>query len=93
MKYNRYTHKNIPQSLVEKWIDTLLKDYDSDELLQMLLELTSNRQRQLLVDEMQTQLKNLDYSVLKCNSLVDKMKYESFLNDIKPYYNERSLFE
>ena len=93
MKYYKYKNKNVTPAIVEKWIESLLKDYDADELLQMLVELTQNKQRQLLVDEMQSQLKYLDYSVLKCETLVEKMKYEAFLDDIKPYYNERSLFE
>lgn len=93
MNYQKYKYKNVTPALVEKWIESLLKDYDSDELLQMLVELTQNKQRQLLIEEMQSQLKYLDYSVLKCETLVEKMKYEAFLDDIKPYYNERSLFE
>ena len=93
MNYQKYKYKNITPALVEKWIDSLLKDYDSDELLQMLFELTSNKQRSLLIEEMQSQLKYLDYSVLKFNTLNEKIKYEAFLDDIKPYYNERSLFE
>ena len=93
MNYYKYKNKNITPSIVEKWIESLLKDYDSDELLQMLFELTSNKQRSLLIEEMQSQLKYLDYSVLKFNTLNEKIKYEAFLDDIKPYYNERSLFE
>lgn len=93
MNYYKYKNKNITPALVEKWIESLLKDYDSDELLQMLFELTSNKQRSLLIEEMQSQLKYLDYSVLKFNTLNEKIKYEAFLDDIKPYYNERSLFE
>lgn len=93
MNYYKYKNKNITPALVEKWIQSLLNDYDSDELLQMLFELTSNKQRSLLIEEMQSQLKYLDYSVLKCQTLVEKMKYEAFLDDIKPFYNERSLFD
>lgn len=93
MKYYKYKNKNVTPAIVEKWIESLLNDYDADELLQMLVELTQNKQRQLLIEEMQSQLKYLDYSVLKCETLVEKMKYEAFLDDIKPYYNERSLFE
>jgi hypothetical protein len=93
MKYYKYKNKNVTPAIVEKWIESLLKDYDADELLQMLVELTQNKQRQLLIEEMQSQLKYLDYLVLKCETLVEKMKYEAFLDDFKPYYNERSLFE
>lgn len=93
MNYYKYKNKNITPALVEKWIESLLKDYDADELLQMLFELTANKQRSLLIEEMQSQLKYLDYSVLKFKTLNEQMKYESFLDDIKPFYNERSLFE
>jgi hypothetical protein len=93
MNYYKYKNKNITPALVEKWIESLLKDYDSDELLQMLFELTANKQRSLLIEEMESQLKYLDYNVLKCKTLDEKIKYEEFLDEIKPYYNERSLFE
>jgi hypothetical protein len=93
MNYYKYKNKNITPALVEKWIESLLKDYDADELLQMLFELTANKQRSLLIEEMQSQLKYLDYSVLKFKTLNEQMKYESFLDDTKPFYNERSLFE
>jgi len=93
MNYYKYKNKNITPALVEKWIESLLKDYDSDELLQMLFELTANKQRSLLIEEMESQLKYLDYNVLKFKTLDEKIKYEAFLEDIMPYYNERSLFE
>jgi hypothetical protein len=38
MNYYKYKNKNITPALVEKWIESLLKDYDADELLQMLVE-------------------------------------------------------
>jgi len=92
MKYYKYKNKNVTPALLEKWIISILKDYDADELLQMLIELTSNNQRQLLVEEMESQLKYLDYSILKCQTLDERIKYEEFLDNLKPYYNERSMF-
>lgn len=93
MNYTKYKYKNVTPALVEKWIESLLKDYDSDELLQILFELTSNKQRSLLIDEMQSQLKYLDYKVIKCKTLDENIKFEEFMDNLKPYYNERSLFE
>lgn len=93
MKYYKYKNKNVPPALLEKWIFSILKDYDADELLQMLVELTGNKQRQLLVEEMESQLKYLDYSVLKCQTLDERIKYEEFLDNLKPYYSERRMFE
>jgi len=92
MKYYKYKNKNVTPALLEKWIISILKDYDADELLQMLVELTANKQRQLLVEEMESQLKYLDYSILKCQTLDERIKYEEFLDNLKPYYNERSMF-
>ena len=93
MNYNKYKYKNITPALLEKWILSILKDYDPDELLQMLCELSGNKQKQGLIDEMQSQLKYLDFKVFKCKTLDEDMKYEEFLNNLMPYYNERSLFE
>jgi hypothetical protein len=93
MNYNKYKYKNATPALLEKWILSILKDYDPDELLQMLCELSGNKQKQGLIDEMQIQLKYLDFKVIKCKTLDEDMKYEEFLNNLMPYYNERSLFD
>ena len=93
MNYNKYKYKNVTPALLEKWILSILKDYDPDELLQMLCELSGNKQKQGLIDEMKSQLKYLDFKVIKCKTLDEDMKYEEFLNNLMPYYNERSLFD
>lgn len=92
MNYKNYRNKNITPDILEKWIISILKDYDADELLQILLDVSANRQKIDLIDEMKSQLKYLDYSVLKCKTLDEQIKYDEFLDNLMPYYNERSMF-
>jgi hypothetical protein len=93
MNYKNYRNKNITPAILEKWIISILKDYDADELLQILLDVSANRQKIDLIYEMKSQLKYLDYSVLKCKTLDEQIKYDEFLDNLMPYYNERSMFE
>ena len=90
MKTLKYRYKNIPPSMLEKWILSIMKDYSPSELLQILVELTPKDEKESLIDEMKEQLFYLDYNVLKFDSLIEKMKFEEFIDNLKPYYNERS---
>lgn len=67
-----------------------MQDYSASELLQILVDLTPKDEKEELIDEMKEQLFYLDYNVLKFDSLIEKMKFEEFIDNLKPFYNERS---
>ena len=87
MKYHKYKYKNITPALLEKWILSIMKDYSPIELLQILVDLTPIDEKESLIVEMKEQL-----NVLKFDSLIEKMKFEEFIDNLKPYNNERSQF-
>lgn len=87
MKYHKYKYKNITPALLEKWILSIMKDYSPSELLQILVDLTPIDEKESLIVEMKEQL-----NVLKFDSLIEKMKFEEFIDNLKPYNNERSQF-
>lgn len=90
MKYHKYKYKNVTPAILEKWILSIMQDYSPYELLQILIDLTPKDEKESLIDEMKEQLFYLDYNVLKFDSLIEKMKFEEFIDNLKPFYNERS---
>lgn len=94
MNYNKHTRKNVPPAILEKWIKQILEDYDSDDLLEFLLEQTESKtQKSYLFDKMKELLQmEANVKMFKPETIEEEMKFEAFILDIKPYYNERQDF-
>lgn len=92
---NSYKHrnKNIPQALVEKWTKQLLEDYEAEDLLEFLIEQTDKQKKVWLFDAMKEALQmEANVKMFQPKTMEEEMKYEAFILDIKPYYNERQDF-
>lgn len=81
----------IPTEKLEKWISNLLNDIDADELFRMLSNECDKKQLGYLHDAIKDELRLHDKFVIDCTNLIDKQKFEAFMEDYKPYYNEQSL--
>jgi hypothetical protein len=89
---NSYKHrnKNIPPALVEKWTKQLLQDYEAEDLLEFLLEQTDKDKKVWLFDKMKECLQmEANVKMFEPKTMEEEMKYEAFILDVKPYYNER----
>jgi hypothetical protein len=92
---NSYKHKNknIPPVLVEKWTKQLLNDYQAEDLLEFLVEQTDNNLKVWLFDKMKEYLQmEANVKMFQPKTMEEEMKYEAFILDIKPYYNERQEY-
>jgi hypothetical protein len=92
---NSYKHrnKNIPQALVEKWTKQLLEHYEPEDLLEFLIEQTDKNQKSCLFDAMKESLQmEANVKMFTPETMEEQMKYEAFILDIKPYYNDRQDF-
>ena len=94
MNYNKHTRKNVPPAILEKWIKQILEDYDADDLLEFLVEQTESKtQKSYLFDKMKEFLQmEANVKMFTPATMEEQMKYEAFILDIKPYYNERQDF-
>lgn len=81
----------IPTDVLEGWISKILEEYDADELFKMLSNQCDKKQTSYLHDAIKDELKLHDIYVIECTNLNDKLKFEAFMDDYKPYYNEQSL--
>jgi hypothetical protein len=81
----------IPTNVVEGWISKILKEIDADELFKMLSNECDKKQLGYLHDAIKDELRLHDKYVIDCTNLIDKQKFEDFMEDYKPYYNEQSL--
>lgn len=81
----------IPTNVVEGWISKILKEIDADELFKMLSNECDKKQLGYLHDAIKDELRLHDKYVIECTNLNDKQKFEDFMEDYKPYYNEQSL--
>jgi hypothetical protein len=81
----------ISTDRLESWIRILLEDYDADELFKMLSYECDKKQIKYLHDAIKDELRSYDMYVIECNNLNDKQKFEAFMDDYKPFYNEQSL--
>jgi len=81
----------IPTNVVEGWISKILKEIDADELFKMLSNECDKKQLGYLHDAIKDELRLHDKYVIECTNLIDKQKFEDFMEDYKPYYNEQSL--
>ena len=91
MNYYKYKNKNITPALVEKWIKKILEDYDSDDLLEFLVEQTETKtQKAYLFDKMKEFLQmEANVKMFQPKTMEEEMKYEAFILDVKPLYNDR----
>jgi hypothetical protein len=89
---NSYKHrnKNVPTSLVEKWTKQLLEDYEAEDLLEFLIEQTDKNKKVWLFDAMKESLQmEANVKMFQPKTMEEEMKYEAFILDIKPLYNDR----
>lgn len=90
MNYTKHKYKNVPPALVEKWTSQLLKDYEAEELLEFLLDQTDKDKKVWLFDKMKELLQmEANVKMFIPTTMDEEIKYEAFILDIKPYYNER----
>lgn len=83
----------IPTEKIEKWINILLDELDADELFRMLLNECNKKQLGYVHDAIKDELRLHDKYVIDCTNLIDKQKFEAFIEDYRPYYNEQqSIF-
>lgn len=79
----------IPTEKIEKWINILLDEIDADELFRMLSNECNKKQLGYLHDAIKDELRLHDKYVIDCTNLIDKQKFEAFIEDYRPYYNEK----
>ena len=79
----------IPTEKIEKWINILLDEIDADELFRMLLNECNEKQLGYIHDAIKDELRLHDKYVIDCTNLNDKQKFEAFIEDYRPYYNEQ----
>jgi hypothetical protein len=92
---NSYKHrnKNITPALVEKWTKQLLEDYEAEDLLEFLIEQTYKDKKVWLFDAMKESLQmEANVKMFQPKTMEEEIKFEAFILDIKPYYNERQDF-
>lgn len=78
-----------PDFLLEKWLNKILEQRDAPELLRLLLDNCSDTQRAYLLDEFKDNLRAEGFCVLKCQTLNEQLKFEDFIQDFRPFYNEQ----
>ena len=81
----------IPTEVLENWISKILEEFDADELFKMLANECDKKQTAYLHDAIKDELRLHDKYVIECITLNDKLKFEAFMDDYKPFYNEQSL--
>lgn len=94
MNYNKHTRKNVPAAILEKWIKQILEDYDADDLLEFLVEQTESKtQKGYLFDKMKELLQmEANVKMFTPTTMEEEMKYEAFILDVKPLYNDRQEY-
>ena len=66
------------------------EDYDSEELLEILIEQTDKNQKRWLFDKMGEILQmEANVKMFKPQTIDEEIKFEAFILDIKPLLNER----
>jgi len=78
-----------PDFLLENWINKILEHRDAPDLLRLLLENCTDTQRAYLLDIFKDNLRAEGFCVLKCQTLNEQLKFEDFIKDFRPYYNEQ----
>jgi hypothetical protein len=86
MKKNKQPY---PDFLLEKWLNKILEQRDASELLRLLLENCSDNERPYLIDEFKDNLRAEGFCVLKCQTLNEQLKFEDFVQEFRPFYNEQ----
>ena len=81
----------IPTNVVEGWISKILEKIDADELFKMLSNECDKKQLGYLHDAIKDELRLHDKYLIECTTINDKLKFEAFMDDYKPFYNEQSL--
>ena len=81
----------IPTEVIEGWISKILMHVDADELFKMLSNECDKKQIAYLHDAIKDELRLHDKYVIECSNLIEKQKFETFMDDYKPFYNEQSL--
>lgn len=90
MNYTKHKYKNVTPALVEKWTSQLLNDYEAEELLEFLIEQTDKDKKVWLFDKMKELLQmEANVKMFTPTTIEQEMKYEAFILDVKPYYNDR----
>lgn len=91
MNSYKHRHKNISPALVEKWIKQLLQDYEAEDLLEFLIEQTDKDKKVWLFDAMKESLQmEANVKMFQPKTMEEEMKYEAFILDVKPLYNDRN---
>lgn len=79
--------------MVEKWTKQLLQDYEAEDLLEFLIEQTDKDKKVWLFDAMKQSLQmEANVKMFQPKTMEEEIKFEAFILDIKPYYNERQDF-
>lgn len=90
MNSYKHKHKNISPALVEKWTKQLLQDYEAEDLLEFLIEQTDKDKKVWLFDAMKEALQmEANVKMFQPKTMEEEMKYEAFILDVKPLYNDR----
>jgi hypothetical protein len=93
MNYIKHTRKNVPPSILEKWIKQILEDYEAEDLLEFLIEQTDKNKKCWLFDAMKESLQmEANVKMFEPKTMEEQMKYEAFILEVKPYYNDRQDF-
>lgn len=91
MNSYKHRHKNISPALVEKWTKQLLQDYEAEDLLEFLIEQTDKDKKIWLFDAMKESLQmEANVKMFQPKTMEEEMKYEAFILDVKPLYNDRN---
>ena len=93
MNYYKKKLKNIQPAILEKWTKQILEDYDPEELLEILIKQTDKDKKVWLFDAMKEALQmEANVKMFQPKTMEEEMKYEAFILEVKPYYNERQDF-
>jgi hypothetical protein len=93
MKYTKHRYKNIPLAMVEKWTSQILEHYEAEDLLDILIEQTDKQKKSWLYDKMKEVLQmDANVKMFTPQTMEEQIKYEAFILDVKPYYNDRQDF-
>jgi hypothetical protein len=93
MNYIKHTRKNVPPSILEKCIKQILEDYEAEDLLEFLIEQTDKNKKCWLFDAMKESLQmEANVKMFEPKTMEEQMKYEAFILEVKPYYNDRQDF-
>jgi GTPase SAR1 family protein len=83
---------SITTDKLENWVGKLLEEFDADILFKILHDQCDKKQFNYLVDAIKDELRRHDKYLVECTNLIEKEKFEAFIEEYKPFYNDQVLF-